>query len=66
MTFHEVAQRLLYEGVPFENISSLRLIFDIMRLKEQVTNEEVHVIDEWIERVKRLYRELKVKAMGVS
>ncbi len=66
MTFHEVAQRLLYEGVPFENISSLRLIFDIMRLKEQVTNEEVHVIDEWIERVKRLYRELKVKAVGVS
>ena len=57
---------MLYEGVPFENISSLRLIFDIMRLKEQVTNEEVHVIDEWIERVKRLYRELKVKAVGVS
>ncbi|OYT25729.1 MAG: V-type ATP synthase subunit A [Thermofilum sp. ex4484_82] len=62
MTFHEVAEKLLEEGVPFENIGSLRLVFDIIRLKERVTNEEIHIIDEWIKRVENLPLELKAKA----
>ena len=63
MTFHEVAEKLLEEGIPFENIGSLRLVFDIIRLKERVTNEEIHIIDEWIKRVENLPLELKAKAM---
>ncbi len=65
LMFYENSVKALKVGVPFEKISSLKMISELIRLKENIGNEEADKMDEWArkleEQFKVLIRENRVK-----
>ncbi len=57
--FHEQAERIVIKGVPVFKVTQLPVMQEIMRMKTNVPNDKVNLLDELEARMQQHFRELQ-------
>jgi len=56
--FYNLAKKSIEKGAPIIKIREMGLIEDIIRLKSMVSNDKIHEIDNFLQKIKRSFEEI--------